>query len=155
MPPFDLENEDWLELYRFLLEQLEARGYVEIRRSIELAAAAPVFERGTMDDEEWFSRQFKGQVGEGALRRREPSEVFQAAVDVLWTRLVELPQVAAAIGKNLENKPIEFWVDYEEQYALTRSEPVPLSKLQLSPADQARVHSALHAFGDLLERPET
>jgi hypothetical protein len=154
MADLDLSNEDWLELYRFLLERLESKGLVDVRRAIEAAAAAPVFERGSDDEEARILKEFKGDVGQRALRRREPFEVFAAALDVIWTRLVELPEVARAIQLNIggTEQQIEFRVDYEEQYAPRQSEPIPLSRLQLSEAERTGVHEAFDAIGVRPER---
>lgn len=100
MPDQNFSNEDWLELYQFLLERLDRKGFGEFRREVELVATAPVFEEGSDAEEARFLEEFKGEVGQSALRRREPSEVFADAMDVIWTRLTEFPQVVTAIEKN-------------------------------------------------------
>ena len=149
MADIELSNEDWLELYGFLLEQLESRGFLDVRREIETAAAAPVFERENEEGEEWVLRESEGGVGQRTLRRNEPSEVFTAALGVVKTRLVELPAVARAIQENLggPEQRVEFRVDYEEQYAPRQSAPMSLGGLQLTDVEQSDVLEGLEAIG--------
>ena len=155
MADIELSHEDWLELYGFLLEQLESRGFLDVRREIETAAAAPVFERENDEGEEWILKEFAGGVGQRTLRRKEPFEVFVAALDVVKTRLVELPGVATAIQENLcgPEQRVEFRVDYEKQYAPRQSEMMPLDRLQLIEAEQSAVLEGFNAIGVGLERP--
>ena len=145
MADIELSHEDWLELYGFLLERLESRGFLDVRREIETAAAAPVFEREN-DEEE---ARIKGGVRQRTLRRKEPFEVFAAALDVVKTRLVELPAVATAIQENLcgPEQSVEFRVDYEKQYAPRQSEIMPLDRLQLTEAEQSAVLKGFNAIG--------
>ena len=91
MADIELSPEDWLELYRFLLERLESKGFLDVRREIEAAAAAPVFEPESEDRATLILTNFKPDVGQRVLRRRETSEVFAAALDVVWPRLSVVP----------------------------------------------------------------
>src|SRR5882724_10368380 len=97
-----LSNDDWLELYQFLIKRLDEKGFEEFRREVESVVTAPVSEEATDAQEAWILKEFKGEVGQTALRPREPSEVFAAAMDVIWTRLTEFPQIATAIERKLE-----------------------------------------------------
>jgi transcription initiation factor TFIIIB Brf1 subunit/transcription initiation factor TFIIB len=137
---FDLSDEEWLELYRHLLAQLQERGFNEIRAEIEAAASAPLAEESTPEEEARISRIVRGEVGRAVIRRRSPEEVFSAAVGVLQSRLIELPRVAAALADRLDvsAERIEFRVDYEQRYALIQTEPVQLQELTIS-GDEASV----------------
>ena len=154
MADIELSPEDWLELYRFLLERLESKGFLDVRREIEAAATAPVFERGSDDQAALPFTKSEVEVGQRVLRRRETIEVFAAALGVVWTRLVELPAVAAAIQKNfgVAERPVEFRADYEEQYAPRQSEPIPLGRLQLTEVEWSAVQEEFDAIGILPER---
>src|ERR1700756_4520688 len=132
MEQSDLSEQEWLELYRFVLDHLEKLGFTDVRREIEAAAAAPILEEGTDEERARIFRQFKNEVGTRAVRRRNPFEAFSVARDVLWARLIELPGVASAVTKNLgDTRPVEFRVDYAEQYAPRQSEPFSLKDLMI------------------------
>jgi tRNA U54 and U55 pseudouridine synthase Pus10 len=89
MEGVDLSGEEWRELYRFSLERVESSGYADVRREIEAAASGPVFEEGSIEENERIRKEFGREVGKRTVRRKEPFEVLRAAVDVIWTRLVE------------------------------------------------------------------
>lgn len=154
MPDIELSHQDWLELYGFLLDGLESRGLVTIRREIETVAVAPVLEESDEYKDAEILREFKGRVGQRALRRRVPSEVFSVALDVLWTRLVEFPLVITALQKNLggAGQPIEFRVDYDQQYAPSQSEKVSLDRLRMTEPEQSTVLEAFKKAGLSPER---
>lgn len=149
MPDPDLSDADCLELYQFLLERLDAEGFAEFRREVESAATAPIFDESSDEEEARVLKEIKGEVGQRALRRREPLEVFEAAIDVIWTRLIEFPRVAAAIETNLklDASRVEFRVDYEEQYAPGRSEPVSLKSLQVTEDEATKMHDLIDSIG--------
>ena len=151
----DLSSEEWLELYRFLLERVESRGYADVRREIEAAAAAPVFEEGTSEEDARIRKEFGGELGKRTVRRKNSFEVFRAALDVIWRRTVELPHVATAVAKNLSNgrQSVEFRVDYEERYAPTQSESISLHRLLVDHADEAQMRDAFDTLGIAPERP--
>lgn len=130
----NISDEEWLDLYRYLLTELEKRGFNEVRAEIEAAASAPVVEESTPEDEARISRIVRGEVGRAIIRRRSPEEVFDAAVGVLQSRLIELPAVAGVLAAHLgiPAARIEFRIDYEQRYALVESEPVPLQTLIVS-----------------------
>ena len=153
MPDIELSYKDWLELYAFLLDRLESKGLLDIRRDIETAATASVLEQGDEYEDARVLREFKGRVGQRALRRRAPSEVFSTALDVLWTRLVEFPRVVIALQKNLggAGQSIEFRVDYDEQYAPSQSDPISLDRLRMTASEQSAV---LETFTQLGVSPE-
>ena len=127
----DISGEEWLDLYRYLLTELEKRGFNEVRAEIEAAASAPVVEESTPEDQARISKIVRGEVGRAIIRRRSPEEVFDAAIGVLQSRLIELPAVAGGLAEHLgiSAAQIEFRVDYEQRYALVESEPVPLQTL--------------------------
>lgn len=150
MPDSDLSDAECLELYQFLLERLDAEGFAEFRREVESAATAPIFDESSDEEDARVLKEIKGEVGQRALRRREPLEVFEAAIDVIWTRLIEFPRVAAAIETNLKlaaTARVEFRVDYEEQYAPGRSEPVSLNRLQVTEAEAITMHELIDSIG--------
>ena len=78
-----ISGEERLELYRYLLTELGERGFNEVRIEIEAAASAPVVEESTPEDEERISKIVRGDVGKTIIRRRNPEEVFAAALGVL------------------------------------------------------------------------
>jgi hypothetical protein len=150
----NLRDDQWLELYRYLLERLDFHGYSDVRREIELIATAPVFEEGTIEEQETISKEFRTEIGTRIVRRREPREVFKAALDVLWTRMFELPEIALSIAKKLDvhNQQIEFRVDYEERYAPKLSESVSLRRLMLEESEKRLLQQAFDALGVECER---
>jgi transcription initiation factor TFIIIB Brf1 subunit/transcription initiation factor TFIIB len=150
----DISGEEWLELYRYLLSELEKRGFNEVRTEIETAASAPVVEESTPEDEARISKLVRGEVGKAIIRRRSPEEVFAAAIGVLRSRLVELPTLGAALSKHLgvTTDHIEFRVDYEQRYALVESEPVRLNQLIVSEGDSNSLRAALSAFGPPMDQ---
>ena len=145
----DLSDEEWLELYRFVLERLEKLEYTDVRREIEVAAAAPIFEEGSDEEKARIFREFKNEVGARAARGRKPFEVFSVALDVLWTRMVELPEVASAVMRNLSDghREVEFRVDYAEQYALKPTEPTRLSNLMVNEVERSKALDAFRVLG--------
>lgn len=149
MPDEQLTNDDWLELYRYLLAQLEERGYADVRAEIEMAAAAPVFEESTPDEDVRISRITRGKVGRATMRPRSPAELFDAGLEVLRARLIELPAVAEAIPRHLgiDVGSIEFRLD-----APTQSDPVLLARLLITPADIVPISEALMRLGVHAER---
>jgi len=154
MPDPDLSNEDWLDLYQFLLQRLDEKGLEEFRREVESVVTAPVSEEATDAQQAWILKEFKGEVGQTALRPREPSEVFAAAMDVIWTRLTEFPTIVMAIETKLQIDAahIEFRVDYEQQYAPRRSEPINLARLRLTEQETLEISAHLTAIGVVPER---
>ena len=154
MPDIGLSHEDWLELYGFLLDRLESKGLMDIRREIETVAVAPVLEESDEYKDAEILREFKGQVGQRALRRKAPSEVFSVALNVLWARLVEFPLVITALQKNLggTGRPIEFRVDYDEQYAPSQPEKISLDRLRMTEPEQSTVLEAFKNTGLSPER---
>jgi hypothetical protein len=145
----DISGEEWLELYRYLLAELERGGFNEVRAEIESAASAPVVEESTPEDEARISKLVRGEVGKAILRRRGPEEVFAAATGVLRSRLIELPTLAGVLSKHLAITPdrIEFRVDYEQRYVLVESEPVRLDQLIVSEEESDSLNTALSALG--------
>jgi hypothetical protein len=150
----DISGEEWLELYRYLLAELDKRGFGEVRAEIEIAASAPVVEESTPEDEARISKLVRGEVGKAIIRRRSPEEVFGAAMGVLRSRLVELPRLAITLGKHLgiAADHIEFRVDYEQRYALVESEPVQLNQLIVSEEESASLRTPLLALGALTRK---
>lgn len=145
----DISGEERLELYRYLLTELEERGLNEVRAEIEAAASAPVVEESTPEDEERISKIVRGEVGKTIIRRRNPDEVFAAALGVLQSRLVEIPALAGALSKRLRTPSdrIEFRVDYEQRYALVQSDPVRLNQLIVSDQEAGSIRLSLLALG--------
>lgn len=145
----NISGEEWLELYRYLLNELAVRGFDDIRLEIEAAASAPVTEESTPEDQARISKIVRGEVGRRRIRRREPAEVFSAAVQVLQSRLFELPAVALSLAKHLGQAPteVEFRRDDENRYALVESEPVPLAQLVVNGADTEIIHQDLALLG--------
>jgi hypothetical protein len=145
----DISGEERLELYRYLLTELEKRGLNEVRAEIEAAASAPVVEESTPEDEERISKIVRGEVGKTIIRRRNPDEVFAAALGVLQSRLVEVPALAGALSKRLgtPSDRIEFRVDYEQRYALVQSDPVRLNQLIVSDQEAGSIRLSLLALG--------
>lgn len=152
----DISGEEWLDLYRYLLTELEKRGFNEVRAEIEAAASAPVVEESTPEDQARISRMVRGEVGRAIIRRRSPKEVFDAAIGVLQSRLIELPAVARALAEHLgiSAARIEFRVDYEQRYALVESEPVPLQTLLVSGKEGETIRVDLSALRDAEEMKE-
>jgi hypothetical protein len=150
----DISGEEWLDLYRYLLTELEKRGFNEVRAEIEAAASAPVVEESTPEDEARISKIVRGEVGRAIIRRRSPEEVFEAAIGVLQSRLMELPAVAGVLAEHLGIPPaqIEFRVDYEQRYALVESEPVPLQRLIVSGQEGETIRVDLSALGAARKR---
>lgn len=150
----EISGEEWLELYRYLLTELDRGGFIEVRAEIESAASAPVVEESTPEDEARISKLVRGEVGKAIIRRRSPEEVFAAAVEVLRSRLEELPALESILSKQLgvPSERIEFRVDYEQRYALVQSDPVRLISLTVSEEEIASIHLALSALGPPMAR---
>ena len=150
----DISGEEWLELYRYLLAELDKRGFSEVRAEIETAASAPVVEESTPEDEARISKLVRGEVGKAIIRRRSPEEVFGAAMGVLRSRLVELPTLAIILSKHfgIAADHIEFRVDYEQRYALVESEPVRLNQLIVSQEESDSLRAALSALGPPMDQ---
>ena len=149
MANIEISDEEWLDLYRYLLAQLQERGFNEIRAEIEAAASAPLVEESTPEDEARISKLVREEVGKAIIRRRSFEEVFSAAVGVLQSRLIELPEVAAALAQHLgiTATQTEFRVDYEQRYALVESEPVQLNELVVSGQEAEVLRSYLSGLG--------
>lgn len=145
----NISGEEWLELYRYLLNELAVRGYNDIRLEIEAAASAPVTEESTPEDQARLSKIVRGEVGRTRIRRRGPDEVFQAAIEVLQSRLVELPAVAVGLAKHLAVPAagMEFRRDDEYRYALVESEPVALDQLVIDGPQVASIRRDLSMLG--------
>lgn len=139
-----MSDEDWLELYTYLLRRLDEKGFPGIREEIEDAASAPVTEESKPEDEARISKAVREEVGRIAFRRRQPKEVFEAAVRVLQSRLIELPKVAESLAERLQvpKDRIEFRLDYEQRYALVESAPIPLTQLTLSESDATHIRES-------------
>lgn len=150
----EISGEEWLELYRYLLTELDRGGFIEVRAEIEIAASAPVVEESTPEDEARISKLVRGEVGKAIIRRRSPEEVFAAAVEVLRSRLEELPALAGILSKRLEvpSERIEFRLDYEQRYALVQSDAVRLISLTVSEEEIASIHLALSTLGPPMAR---
>jgi hypothetical protein len=120
----------------YLLRRLEERRFNDVRAEIEAAAAAPLIEESP-EDQVRVSKLVRGEVRKAVIRRREPKEVFNAAVDVLSVGLIELPALASRVAElfKVQAANIEFRVDYEEGYALVESKPVRLDRLLAPEAD--------------------
>jgi hypothetical protein len=149
-----LSEAEWLELYRYLLMRLEERRFNDVRAEIEAAAAAPLIEESSPEDQARVSKLVRGEVGKAVIRRREPKEVFNAAVDVLSVRLIELPALASRVAElfKVQAANIEFRVDYEEGYALVESKPVRLDGLLAPEADTNAMRESLRGLGAREER---
>jgi hypothetical protein len=144
-----ISGEEWLELYRYLLNELAVRGYDDIRLEIEAAASAPVTEESSPEDQARLSKTVRGEVGRTRIRRRRPDEVFQASIEVLQSRLVELPAVAVSLAKHLAVPPAstEFRRDDEYRYALVDSEPIALDRLVIDTPEVAIITRDLSILG--------
>lgn len=149
MPDEHLNSDEWLELYRYLLAQLGERGFRDVGAEIETAAAAPLFEESTPDEQVRISRTVRSEVGRATMRSRSPAEMFGAGLDVLRVRLTELPAVADAIHRHLgTNVPsIEFRLD-----TLTPSDQIPLARLSVSSIDAVSISEALMRLGAHADR---
>lgn len=145
----NISDEEWLELYRYLLNELELRGYNDIRVEIEAAASAPVIEESTPEDQAHLSKIVRGEVGRTRIRRRRPGEVFQAAIEVLQSRLLELPAVAVGLAKYLAVPAagMEFRRDDEYRYALVESEAVALVQLVIDEPQIISIRRDLSILG--------
>jgi anaerobic selenocysteine-containing dehydrogenase len=150
MPEHNLTDRDYLDLYTYLLEALQAKGFSDLRREIETAATVPVFEEGTPDEEEKILAEFKGEVGQRVVRRKEPSEAFFGAMDTLWTRLTELPQLVSRIERHLgsEARRIEFRLDEAESYSSEQVSSVGLSSLSLTHNEHDEIIEILKVISD-------
>ena len=144
MPDEQLTSDEWLELYRHLLGRLAERGFAAVRADIEVAAAAPVFEESTPEEDLRISRIVRGEVGRATMRLRTPAEMFAAALEILGARLTELPAVVDAASRHLERpvEQIEFRLDTP-----TPSEPVPLTQLSVSPTEVIAISEVLMGLG--------
>jgi len=149
MPDEQLTSDEWLELYRHLLDRLADRGFAAVRADIEVAAAAPVFEESTPEEDLRISRLVRGEVGRATMRLRTPAEMFTAALEVLRARLTELPTVVDTASRHLELavEQIEFRLDTP-----TPSEPVLLSQVSLSPTEMITVSEVLIRLGVRADR---
>ena len=145
----DLLGEEWLDLYQYLLARLAELGFNDIRNEIEAAASAPVVQESTPEDQAQISKMVRSEVGRTIIRRRSPEEVFSAAVDVLQSRLVELPAVASSLAGHLgiPETRVEFRVDYEYRYALVESAPVPLGHLTVDGGQAETIRRNLSELG--------
>lgn len=94
MMPTDLSDADWLEVYAYLLERLGEDRFSELRREIESAASAAVVNEPNMTDSTQAGQKSRRKRGHRTLRTRSAPEAFEAAVEVLRSRLVERPAVA-------------------------------------------------------------
>jgi hypothetical protein len=144
----ELTAEEWFELYEHLLAQLNERGFTEVRQEIQTAAATPVFEEGSDDDEGTLRRRRSGAVGKVTIRRRRPEEAFDVAVDLLEAKLVEVPMIAAALVERLHipASRVEFRVDYEQRYAPSQAEPVRLDALSTDHDEIQKMKSSLDSL---------
>ena len=154
MAESDISGEQWLELYHHLLQRLEELKLGNVSAEIEAAASAPIFEDKSSEKDDWINKIMRREVGKIFLRPRSAEEVFSAALGVLSTRLIELPAIADAISKYLgrQAKGIEFRVDYMEQYAPRKSEPVSLERLTISSQEKESIDTALNRLGIPIDR---
>ena len=144
MPDEQLTSDEWLELYRYLLARLQERGFAVIRAEIEVAAAAPVFEESTPEEDLRISQIIRREVGRASMRLRTPAEMFGTALEIFRARLTELPVVADAASRHLDRSAerVEFRLD-----APTQSEPVPLTRLSVSSTEVIAISEALMRLG--------
>ena len=144
----ELTAEEWFELYEHLLAQLDEKGFSEVRQEIQTAAAAPVFEERSDDDEGTLPKRRSGAVGNVTIRRRRPEEAFDVALDLLEAKLVEIPMIAAALVERLQIPAmrVEFRVDYEQRYAPSQAEPVRLDALLTDQEEIQKMRSSLDSM---------
>jgi hypothetical protein len=149
VPDEQTTSDEWLELYRHLLGRLSERQLTTVRAEIELAAAAPIFEEGTPEEDLQISRIVRGEVGKATMRLRNPAEMFAAALELLRARLTEIPAIVEAVGRHLERpvEQIEFRLDTP-----TPSEPILLTQLSASTRDVVAVSEILMRLGVRAER---
>lgn len=95
-----LNNDEWLDLYRYLIAALRERELTHIVAEIEDAAARPVIEEQSAEEDARVSKISK-EVGRIALRPRTPAEAFAAAVEVLHARLIEVPGIGRSLTEGL------------------------------------------------------
>jgi hypothetical protein len=148
-----MSTQDWEELFRYLLARLEERGLTQIRAEIEVAATAPVFEESTPEEDVRISAMVRGEVGKAYIRRRTASEMFNVAVGVLYSRLIEVPVIADSISRNLKRPPeqVEFRPDtfeaFETRGVPVRAESVSLARMSIAEAEMARMSGILVRLG--------
>ena len=149
MDQSQLPDNEWLELYRHLLERLKEHGFHDCRQAIDAAVAEPVSLEGSDEGDPRIQEQSSRDLGRSAVRQRLPFEALSTALDVIWTCMVEMPLIAAAAQARLVEsaRPIEFRTDRGNDHALGQTEPFQLKDLQLNPEQIRQVTAAFDALG--------
>jgi hypothetical protein len=143
----DLSDTEWLLAYRHLLGSLRERQMAHIAEEIEAAAARPVIAETTAEEEARV-HAISSEVSRIALRPRMPAEAFAAAVEVLFARLVEVPEIALSVRTHLGSDVVFRSSQEDTVYAEGHGLEFSLDRLTVSAADLASIRREVAILTD-------
>jgi len=129
-----LTSDEWLALYRYLLEMLRQSELTAIALEIEAAASHPVIIEPS-PEENARVLAISRDVSKTAVRARTPEEAFAAATSVLSARLVEIPAIAQSIEAHLEGKEVVFRESEGNPYSPTQQSSFSMASMRVSPGE--------------------
>jgi hypothetical protein len=141
----DFSDEEWFQLYRELLRRLRELELLEVVNEIEMAAARPVIAE-TSPEEDARVHAISRDVSRVAVRLRTPEEAFAAAIEVLKTRLVEIPAIARSIRSRLGDRSIVFRESQDGFSSQAEPNSFPLTVLSVDEDQLAKMRAEIETL---------
>jgi hypothetical protein len=149
-----LSDSEWIEIYRYLLQNLSDVADNSLILDIERAASARIEEDVSEDNEtiKRFSRESREDLDPIRLRTPTPREAFTAAVGVLIARLREVPALADRLAEKFsyQTSDIHWSPDVSERSRISEQGSFSVQDFKLKEREFEEVELALERLESLL-----
>jgi hypothetical protein len=148
-----LSNSEWIEIYRYLLQNLREVADNSLILDIESAASTRIEENVSEDSDiiKQFTRESREALDTIRLRAPTPREAFIAAIGVLITRLREVPALADRIAEKFDcdTSDIQWYPDVSERNQVSERGSFSAYEFKLNKGELEQVESALKRLENL------
>jgi hypothetical protein len=150
-----LNDSEWIEIYRYLLQKLPVSVDNSLIIDIERAVSARIEENVSEDKEiiKRFSKESRDDLDPIRLRAPTPREAFTAAIGVLIARLREVPVLSDRLAAKLNCKAsdIQWNLDVSDRDRISEQVSLSAQNLTLKEEEIEEVESALKRLEKLLK----
>jgi hypothetical protein len=150
-----LSDSEWIEIYRYLLQELQGIADNSLILDVERAASARIEESVSENSEilNQFSRESREDLDPIRLRAPTPREAFTTAVGVLISRLREVPVLADRVADkfNCNATDIQWHPDVSERDQVFERGSFSAFDFKLKETERDQIESALKRLENLLE----
>jgi hypothetical protein len=150
-----LNDSEWIEIYRYLLQNLSAVADNALILDIQRAASARIEENVSEDREtiKRFSRESREDLVPIRLRAPTPREAFTAAIGVLSARLREVPVLSDRLAEKFSCKAsdIQWKPDVSDRDGISEQASLSAQDFKLNKREIEEVESVLERLESLLK----